>query len=140
MNKSLIRRQSAFDQIAEIAMTNHFFSLYSSYISRNSKTRDEWTAYLKYNIQNGNLKLPNFKRPTSILTGYFNVLKVISEFNNGIKRADVVRKLNVKSLNRVLDRLEYAGFIKLDRKYTHKYFVTNFGLSYLAAVKEQFEI
>lgn len=71
---------------------------------------------------------PNFKHPR----GYIAFLSTIANIEGGVKRRTLCELFNIKSVSLTTDNLQYAGLIKLDTEYTHKFTITPFGRAYLA--------
>lgn len=71
---------------------------------------------------------PNFKHPR----GYIAFLSTIANIEGGVKRRTLCELFKIKSVSLTTDNLQYAGLIKLDTEYTHKFTITPFGRAYLA--------
>lgn len=136
-NLTLKRRSNLFNEICDIAMTNHYLNRNSYFVNTKNRTRAEWTEWIRDGIERGNLKYPNFRCPTSHPKGYLSFLKYIASFEGGFKRRELMNYFNLKSVSFTLDRLSYAGFITHCEK-THKYSVSSFGRVYLVAVATEF--
>lgn len=121
MNKSNLE---SFYTIADIAATQ-WYQRKCSYFkvpawSESSKNRHNDNKAMTF-------RKPNFKHPR----GYITFLSTIANIEGGIKRRDLCELFNIKSVSLTTDNLQYAGLIKLDTEYTHKFTITPFGRAYL---------
>lgn len=141
IDNKLNRRPSLFESIANIAAINHYRAKHS-YMSPLNATDDEILRNIECVNKEGHLPgkswshygCRTFRSPNNHPTGYWNVLKYIASDRHGFKRREIHAHFNLKSMSMQLDNLEYAGLIRLDRKYTHKFTVTDFGKAYISAV------
>jgi len=136
-NLTLKRRTNLFNEICDIAMTDHYLCRNSRYVNAKNHTRAEWTELIRDGIERGDLKYPNFRCPTTHKRGYLSFLKYIANFEGGVKRRELMDYFGLKSVSFTIDRLMYAGFIT-HCEYTHKYSISSFGRVYLAAVDAEF--
>lgn len=123
MNKSNLE---SFYAIADIAATQWYKSK-SSYFS---STRS-WAEAAKRRLTDDKamtFRKPNFKHPR----GYIAFLSTIANIEGGVKRRTLCELFNIKSVSLMTGTLQYAGLIKLDAEYTHKFTITPFGRAYLA--------
>jgi len=121
MNTSTL---TAFYAIADIAATKW-------YLAKCCYVRRTWAqAADERKRRDGAMtfRAPNFDHPR----GYIAFLFTIANVEGGIKRAELAKLFNIRSVSLMTDTLEYAGLISLDREYTHKFTITPFGRAYLA--------
>ena len=141
---NLIRRPSVFESIANIAAINHYRGQHF-YWTACKLTDDEILTDIELiNTTGRNSRgyqtygCHTFRKPNDNPRGYWKVLNLIANENGGLKRREICERLNVKSLNLQLRALEWAGLIRLDRDYTHKFTITDFGKAYISAVRCEF--
>lgn len=121
MNKSNLE---SFYAIADIAATQWYKSKCSYF------TSPSWTDAAKRRLTDNKamtFRKPNFKHPS----GYYAFLRTIANLEGGVKRAALCEIFKIKSVSLMTGTLQYAGLIKLDAKYTHKFTITPFGRAYL---------
>lgn len=136
-NQTLTRRPNLFNEICDIAMTNHYLSRNSYFVNTYAKTRAEWTEFVREGIERGDIKYPTFRKPTNHPKGYLTFLKYIASFEGGVKRRELMDHFGLKSVSFSIDKLMYAGFLT-HCEHTHKYAISSFGRVYLAAVDAEF--
>lgn len=137
----LNRRPSLFESIANIAAINHYRAKHS-YMSPLKATDEEILRNIECINKEGHMPgkswscygCRTFRSPNNHPTGYWNVLKYIASNKDGLKRREICAHFNLKSMSMQLDNLEYAGLVRLDREYTHKFKVTDLGKAYISAV------
>lgn len=122
MNKSNLE---SFYAIADIAATQWFMRKCWYYKG------PTWSEAEKRRLTDSKamtFRKPNFKHPR----GYIAFLSTIANIEGGVKRRTLCELFNIKSVSLTTDNLQYAGLIKLDTEYTHKFTITPFGRAYLA--------
>lgn len=131
MNKSNLE---SFYAIADIAATQWFMRkcFYC--------TMPTWADAAKRRLTDDKamtFRKPNFKHPS----GYIAFLRAIANIEGGVKRRTLCELFNIKSVSFTTNTLRYAGLIKLDTEYTHKFTITPFGRAYLAlAERARYEL
>lgn len=130
---NLTRRPSAFESIANIAAINHYRGR-RCWLNPSRLTDEE----ILTKIFTEGSQCPTFRCPNNHERGYWKVLNMIADAKDGIKRKEICEHFKLPSFSMQLDNLEYAGLIKLDREYTHKFTVTSFGKAYISAVLCEF--
>lgn len=140
----LTRRESLFEAIADIAMTNHYRAKHGRYVNFN-ETFDETKERLRKEISDGvgnPFRVLTFRCPTSHPRGYFSSLLMIADA--APTRAEFNKLFygdghKGKSVSFTLDKLRWAGLVHLDYR-THRYSVTDLGRAYIAAVNSEFNV
>lgn len=145
-NYKFSRRPSVFESLANIAAINHYRGQHY-YFTACKLTDDEILAdIVRINTTGLNSRgcsvygCHTFRQPNNNPRGYWKVLNLIAATEGGLKRREICEKLNVKTLNLQLRCLEWAGLVRLDRDYTHKFVVTDFGKAYISAVICEFNV
>jgi len=122
MNKSNLE---SFYAIADIAATQ-WYQNKCRYFSTPT-----WTAAASRRLTDDKamtFRKPNFRHPT----GYLAFLFFLANCGNGFTRRELCEAFKMKDVSYTMNTLMYAGFVKHDIKYTHKFTITPFGRAYLA--------
>jgi len=142
---NLIRRPSVFESIANIAAINHYRGSHFYWAAGKLTDKQILDDIESINATGRNTRgycrssgCHTFRKPNDNPRGYWKVLNLIAEIDGGLKRREICERLNTKTLNLQLRALEWAGLICLDREYTHKFKVTDFGKAYISAVLCEF--
>lgn len=136
----LTRWPSLFESIANIAAINHYRGQHFYFTACKMSDDEILTDIKRINTTGLNSRgcsvagCHTFRRPNVNPRGYWKVLNLIAGTEGGLKRREICEKLNVKTLNLQLRCLEWAGLIRLDREYTHKFKVSDLGKAYISAV------
>ena len=125
MNKENLK---TFYSVADVAATQWYCNKYYY------KSEMTWVTAAHKRLTDSKamtFRSPNFKHAT----GYIAFLSYIADCEKGATRREICDAFNVKSVNLSMDTLCYAGLVKLDSKYTHKFTITPFGRVYLKFAK-----
>lgn len=123
MNKAYL---TAFNAIADIAATNWYIAKTAYF-----HTCKSFATAAQERL--GDNKAMTFRKPNfKHATGYIAFLFFLANCGNGFTRRELCEAFKMKSVNFTMNTLTYAGLVKLDTKYTHKFTITSFGRAYLA--------